>query len=122
MQNLYFAFPIRFGVLLSSEYNTTLASRNDGVGHRGAFMGTDNFSCKAEAFEAFDDVPLAPPRDDTIGAVVVRRYSRRDALKGSLGVAAATSLFGAAALTGSPSRAKANSARLQFQRGSQRRR
>jgi secreted PhoX family phosphatase len=77
-------------------------------------MKPDNFSCKAEAFEAFDDVPLAPARDDTIGAVLARRYSRRDALKGSLGVAAATALFGTAALTGSPGRARANSISFNF--------
>jgi hypothetical protein len=62
-------------------------------------MSADEFSNKAEAFEAFDDIPLAPPQDNTIGAVIARRYSRRDMLKGSLGVAAATVLFGKAALT-----------------------
>ena len=61
--------------------------------------GTDDgFSCTAEAFEAFDDIPLSPPRHDTIGAIIARRYSRRDVLKGSLGVTAATALFGPAAL------------------------
>ena len=85
-------------------------------------MSTDNFSCKAEAFEAFDDVPLAPPRDDTIGAVLARRYSRRDALKGSLGVAAATALFGTAALTAVAEPGQGQFGWLQFQRGSQRRR
>jgi len=61
-------------------------------------MGMDSFSNKAEAFEAFDDIPLAPMRDDSIGAVIARRYSRRDVLRGSLGVAAATALFGKDAL------------------------
>ncbi len=74
-------------------------------------MQEDNFSNKAEAFEAFDDIPLSPPTDDTIGAVIARRYSRRDMLKGSLGVAAATALFGTtaltAALTSGPARAAA---------------
>jgi hypothetical protein len=56
-------------------------------------MQEDNFSNKAEAFEAFDDIPLSPPTDDTIGAVIVRRYGRRDMLKGSLAVTAATALF-----------------------------
>jgi secreted PhoX family phosphatase len=69
-------------------------------------MQEDAFSNKAEAFEAFDDVPLAPARDDSIGAVIARRYSRRDLLKGSLGVAAATALFGTSALTAAdPARA-----------------
>jgi secreted PhoX family phosphatase len=62
----------------------------------------DGFSCTAEAFEAFDDIPLSPPRVDTIGAIIARRYSRRDVLKGSLGVTAATALFGPAALATGP--------------------
>ncbi len=62
-------------------------------------MQDDHFSNKAEAFEAFDDIPLSPPADDTIGAVIARRYSRRDMLKGSLAVTAATALFGTTALT-----------------------
>jgi secreted PhoX family phosphatase len=62
-------------------------------------MQADRFSNKAEAYEAFDDIPLSPPVDDTIGAVIARRYSRRDMLKGSLAVTAATALFGTTALT-----------------------
>lgn len=58
----------------------------------------DGFSCTAEAIEAYDDLPLSPSRDETIGAIIARRYSRRDMLKGSLGVAAASALFGSAAL------------------------
>ena len=61
-------------------------------------MGDDNFSNKDEAFQAFDDIPLSPPDDDTMGAVIARRYGRRDILKGSLAVTAATALFGTAAL------------------------
>lgn len=61
-------------------------------------MTKDSFSNKAEAFEAFDDTPLSPAHGDAIGAVIARRFSRRDLLKGSLGVAAATALFGDAAL------------------------
>jgi secreted PhoX family phosphatase len=61
-------------------------------------MIKDSFSNKAEAFEAFDDTPLSPAHADAIGAVIARRFSRRDLLKGSLGVAAATALFGDAAL------------------------
>ena len=69
-------------------------------------MQEDDFSNKAEAFEAFDDIPLSPPGDDTIGAVIARRYSRRDMLKGSLGVTAATALFGTAALTAASGRGR----------------
>jgi len=70
-------------------------------------MQRDDFSSTAEAFQAFDNIPLSPPREDTIGAIIARRYSRRDMLKGSLGVTAATALFGTAALTGASSSAQA---------------
>ena len=33
-------------------------------------MGDDNFSNKDEAFQAFDDIPLSPANDDTMGAVI----------------------------------------------------
>ena len=77
-------------------------------------MQKDSFSNKAEAFEAFDDTPLSPESDNTIGAVIARRYSRRDMLKGSLGVTAATALFGTAALTSAAGPAKAASAAFAF--------
>jgi secreted PhoX family phosphatase len=77
-------------------------------------MQSDDFSNKAEAFEAYDDIPLAPPRDDSIGAVIARRFSRRDLLKGSLGVTAATALFGSAALTGAPGSARADADAFSF--------
>jgi secreted PhoX family phosphatase len=77
-------------------------------------MHEDHFSNKAEAFEASDDTPLSPPTDDTIGAVIARRYGRRDILKGSLAVTAATALFGTAALTAGPGPARAASARFAF--------
>ena len=66
----------------------------------------DEFSNKAEECEAADDVPVNPDTDRSIGAIIARRYSRRDALKGALGVAAATALFGAALSAG---RARAKS-------------
>jgi secreted PhoX family phosphatase len=74
----------------------------------------DEFSNKAEALEAFDDIPLSPPTDDTIGAVIARRYSRRDMLKGSLGVTAATALFGTAALVAASAPAGAASPAFAF--------
>jgi len=77
-------------------------------------MQEDRFSNKAEAFDAYDDIPLSPPTGDTIGAVIARRYSRRDILEGSLGVAAATALFGTAALSAAPGPAKAGSAAFAF--------
>jgi len=77
-------------------------------------MDTDDFSNTAEAFEAFDDVPLSPARDDSIGSVIARRFSRRDMLRGSLGVAASTALFGTAALGGVVSAAQAGSGAFAF--------
>jgi secreted PhoX family phosphatase len=77
-------------------------------------MQEDRFSNKAEALEAFDDIPLSPASDDTIGAVIARRYTRRDVLGGSLGVAAATALFGTAALTAGCGPARGASAAFAF--------
>jgi secreted PhoX family phosphatase len=77
-------------------------------------MQEDRFSNKAEAFEAFDDIPLSPPTDDTMGAVIARRYNRRDMLKGSLAVTAATALFGTGALTAASGPAEAASAGFAF--------
>ncbi|MEO0719989.1 MAG: hypothetical protein AAFZ06_14090, partial [Pseudomonadota bacterium] len=52
---------------------------------------------KAEAFEAYDDIPKNPHLGDTIGDVINRRYGRRDVLRGALAVSATTALFGATA-------------------------
>ncbi|WP_299962764.1 PhoX family phosphatase [uncultured Roseobacter sp.] len=62
---------------------------------------------KAEAFEAFDDIPTNPNLNRTIGDVINRRYGRRDMLKGVLGVAATTALFGTSAMV-APKRAAAS--------------
>ena len=53
---------------------------------------------KAEAFEAFDDIPTNPNLSRTIGDVINRRYGRRDMLRGMLGVTATTALFGTSAM------------------------
>ena len=53
---------------------------------------------KAEAYEAWDDIPTNPNLDNTIGTVIARRYGRRDFLRGTLGVSAATALFGTSAM------------------------
>lgn len=58
-----------------------------------------DYSNKAEAFEAYDDIPTNPHLDHSVGAVVARRYGRRDVLKGLLAVTASTALFGHEALT-----------------------
>jgi len=77
-------------------------------------MQGDDFSNKDEAFQAFDDIPLSPVGDDTMGAVIARRYGRRDILKGSLAVTATTALFGTAALEGGTSVARAAGAEFAF--------
>jgi hypothetical protein len=77
-------------------------------------MGDDNFSNKDEVFQAFDDIPLSHPADDTMGAILARRYGRRDILKGSLAVTAATALFGTAALQSAFGPAKAAAAGFAF--------
>jgi len=56
------------------------------------------FGNKAEAFEAFDDIPTNPNLGRTIGDVINDRYGRRDVLRGMLGVSATGALFGATAL------------------------
>jgi len=53
---------------------------------------------KAEAFEAFDDIPTNPNLGRTIGQVVAGRYSRRDMFKGALAVTTTTALFGTSAM------------------------
>ena len=64
---------------------------------------------KAEAYEAFDDIPTNPNLEATIGDVINTRYGRRDMLRGMLGVSAAASLFGTSALI-APNRATAATA------------
>ena len=65
----------------------------------------DGFCNRAEAYEAHDDTPLSPAKNDAIGDVVLARYSRRDVMRGTLGVLAAASLFGPAALRSNTARA-----------------
>ena len=66
---------------------------------------------KAEAYEAFDDIPTNPNLSRTIGEVVAARFSRREMFRGALAVTATTALFGSSALVaprqataGTPSR------------------
>ncbi|XSG82749.1 MAG: PhoX family protein [Methyloligella sp. ZOD6] len=61
--------------------------------------GDGRYCNRAEAFEAHDDIPRSPESNESLGEVVARRYSRRDVMRGSLGVAVATALFGRQALT-----------------------
>jgi uncharacterized protein len=68
---------------------------------------SDPFCNRAEAYEAHDDVPLSPPEGESIGEIIFKRYSRRELLRGSLGVAAAASLFGPTLLANQSIKAQA---------------
>ncbi len=61
---------------------------------------------KAEAYEAFDDIPTNPNLGRTIGDVINIRYGRREILRGMLGVSASAALFSSAAVI-APSQASA---------------
>lgn len=76
---------------------------------RTTIIQDPDYGNKAEAFEAFDDIPTNPNLDRTIGDVINARYGRRDVLRGMLGVSATTALFGTSALI-APRAAQAASA------------
>ena len=65
---------------------------------RKTIIGDPQYGNKAEAFEAFDDIPTNPNLSKTIGDVINARYGRRVVLRGVLGVSATTALFGTSAL------------------------
>jgi secreted PhoX family phosphatase len=69
---------------------------------------------KAEAFEAFDDIPTNPNLGRTIGDVLNARFGRRDVLHGVLGVTATTALFGTTAMIAPTSAAAAPTSRYNF--------
>ena len=66
---------------------------------RQDIINNPDYGNRAEAFEAFDDIPTNPNLGRTIGDVINARYGRRDFLRGSLAVTATTALFGGTALT-----------------------
>jgi uncharacterized protein len=67
----------------------------------------EKFCNRAEAYEAHDDIPVSPETQASIGEVIQKRYSRRDVVCGSLGVAAAFTLFGSSLLrSAEPARAE----------------
>jgi secreted PhoX family phosphatase len=74
----------------------------------------DEFCNKAEAFEAFDDIPTNPHLENTIGDLINRRFGRRDVLRGALGVTALTTLFGTTALVAADKAQAATSSRYHF--------
>ncbi|MDF1728601.1 MAG: DUF839 domain-containing protein, partial [Sulfitobacter sp.] len=65
---------------------------------RRDIIDNPDYGNKAEAFEAFDDIPTNPNLTRTIGDVINARYGRRAVLRGMLGVSATTALFGTSAL------------------------
>ena len=75
----------------------------------------DIFCNRAAAAEAHDDIPRSPDSGETIGDIIVKRYSRRDMMRGTLGVAAAAALFGPAALAAGSAKAEAAGDRFDFE-------
>jgi len=65
---------------------------------RDSIINDPAYGNKAEAFEAFDDIPTNPNLGNTIGDVINRRYGRRDVMRGIPGVSATTALFGTSAM------------------------
>lgn len=66
--------------------------------NRKDILNDPSIGNKAEAFEAFDDIPTNPNLSRTIGDVINARYGRREVLRGVLGVTATTALFGTSAM------------------------
>jgi secreted PhoX family phosphatase len=78
--------------------------------NRDEIINDPTLGNKAEAYEAFDDIPTNPNLRSTIGDVINARYSRRSMLGGMLGVSASSALFSTSALI-APSPAGAGSPR-----------
>ena len=95
---------------LRSHFGAQLFQQKDAaMSPRDEIIHYDEFGNKAEAFEAFDDIPTNPNLSTTIGDVINTRYGRRDVLRGALGVSATTALFGTSALV-APTSANASTA------------
>jgi hypothetical protein len=75
---------------------------------------TDRFCNRAAACEAHDDIPKSPAAAETIGDVILKRFSRRDVVRGTLGVTAAAALFGPAALAARKAKAENAADRFDF--------
>src|SRR5687767_5455047 len=78
-------------------------------------MAHENLTNRAAAFDAHDDLPRSPDHSDAIGDVIIKRYSRREVMRGTLGVAATLSLFGPAALAAGNTKAEAAADRFDFE-------
>src|SRR5262245_63881210 len=75
----------------------------------------NTFRNRAAAAEAHDDVPRSPDSGETIGDIIFKRYNRREAMRGTLGVAAALTLFGPAAIAASEANAETTADRFDFE-------
>jgi secreted PhoX family phosphatase len=75
----------------------------------------DTFCNRAAAAEAHDDIPKSPESGATIGDIILARYSRREMMRGTLGVAAVAALFGPAALAAGEAKAEATADRFDFE-------
>jgi len=75
----------------------------------------DKFRNRAAACEAHDGMPRSPENGEMIGDVILRRYNRREMMRGTLGVAAIVTLFGPQVLAASKARAEASPDRFQFE-------
>ncbi len=52
----------------------------------------DQFSSRAEYFEALEDIPVNPSQEPTLGDLIHRRFNRRELLKAAVGVVAVGTL------------------------------
>ena len=82
--------------------------------NRRDIIANTEYGNKAEAFEAFDDIPTNPNLGNTIGDVVNRRFGRREVMRGALAVTATTALFGSTALSTGRARADTGADRYAF--------
>ncbi|QBF32606.1 PhoX family phosphatase [Thalassococcus sp. S3] len=81
---------------------------------RKTIINDPDYGNKAEAFEAFDDIPTNPNLSKTIGDVINARYGRRDILRGALAVSATTALFGTSAMVAPKAASAASASRYMF--------
>jgi len=77
-------------------------------------MHDDGHGNKSEAFNAFDDIPLNPRTEETLGSVVLKRYGRRDVLKHALATSALGLLFGLPSNRSGAAEAAAAESRYRF--------
>ncbi len=75
---------------------------------------SDTFRNRAAACEAEDDIGRSPADAETIGDVILRRFSRRDLMRGTLGVVASATLFGPAAFAADPQSAEEPAGSFEF--------